>query len=65
MVTPAPIGLDATANKSKSGKKKRNNFEGEEILKGSYEIICPTPEDREGLLVSIDGNMQHLQHPAY
>ena len=65
IVTPSPIGLDATINKPKPVKKRAKNFEGEEMLRGSYEIICPTPEDREGLLVSIDGNIQNLLLRAY
>jgi hypothetical protein len=58
IVTPPSTHLEAaerTSKKSKSGKKRGRTFEGEEILKGLYEVACPTAEDREALLISIDG----------
>jgi hypothetical protein len=57
VVTPSG-NLESTerSSKTKSGKKRARNFEGEEILKKSYEIICPTLEDRNAMLISVDGN---------
>src|SRR5258708_22005330 len=58
VVTPPSTNLETverSPNKTKSGKKRARNFEGEEIFQRSYEVICPTLEDREAILISIDG----------
>ena len=58
MVISPPSDLEVPeipSNKTKSGRKRARNFEGEEILKTPSEIICPMPEDREVVLISVDG----------
>jgi len=67
VVTPPSTNLETIerSNKTKSGKKRARNFEGEEIFQRSCGIICPTLEDREAILISIDGNNAISPIPPY
>lgn len=44
-----------STSKSKSGKKRARNYEGDEVFNVSREVAYPTTEDGEVLLNSIDG----------
>ena len=46
---------EGLSSKTKNGKKRARNFEGDKIFKASREVICPTPEDQDILLKSING----------
>lgn len=50
-------GLKGNEQVRKS-KKRNRNFEGDEILKGSKEALCQTPEDEQILLESLEGILQ-------
>ncbi|KAI0650589.1 rRNA processing/ribosome biogenesis-domain-containing protein [Trametes meyenii] len=40
--------------RSKKGKKRARGYEGDEVFKVGRKIICPTPEEGDLLLVSVD-----------
>lgn len=46
---------DTNATKSRKGKKRARGYEGDEVFKVSREILCPTKEDGESLLLTLDG----------
>ncbi|KAJ3907656.1 rRNA processing/ribosome biogenesis-domain-containing protein [Lentinula edodes] len=41
-------------NKSKKGRKRARNYEGDELFKASGDAICPTTDDVKSLLISCD-----------
>lgn len=51
--------------KTKNGKKRARNFEGDEIFKASREVICPTSEDQDILLKSINGMLTKFSTCIY
>ncbi|KAJ3935036.1 MAG: rRNA processing/ribosome biogenesis-domain-containing protein [Lentinula lateritia] len=43
-----------SANRSKKGRKRARNYEGDELFKASGDVICPTIDDVKSLLISCD-----------
>ncbi|KAF9478150.1 hypothetical protein BDN70DRAFT_880303 [Pholiota conissans] len=43
-----------SSSKSKNGKKRTRNYEGDEVFKTPRQIVCPTTEEENILLFSID-----------
>ncbi|KAJ3883848.1 rRNA processing/ribosome biogenesis-domain-containing protein [Lentinula edodes] len=41
-------------NKSKKGRKRARNYEGDELFKASGDVICPTTDNVKSLLISCD-----------
>jgi hypothetical protein len=54
-ILPQPSGGLKGNEQVRKGKKRNRNFEGDEILKGSKEALCQTPEDEQILLKSLEG----------
>ncbi|KIJ56927.1 hypothetical protein M422DRAFT_23065 [Sphaerobolus stellatus SS14] len=48
---------------SKKGKKRARGYEGDEIFKVGPTVLCPTPEDRQVVLVSLDALDPLIQNP--
>ncbi|GLB33999.1 putative rRNA processing/ribosome biogenesis [Lyophyllum shimeji] len=53
----------ASAQKGKKGKKRARDYQGDEIFKLSREVICPTPEDGQVLLVALEVMRLLLRNP--
>ncbi|KAI9056538.1 hypothetical protein FKP32DRAFT_1599270 [Trametes sanguinea] len=45
---------DSGVGRSKKGKKRARGYEGDEVFKVGREIVCPTAEEGEILLVAVD-----------
>lgn len=44
-----------SSSKSRSGKKRTRNFDGEEVFsKRSHQVICPTSDEGNSFLVTLD-----------
>ncbi|KAF8165502.1 rRNA processing/ribosome biogenesis-domain-containing protein [Crassisporium funariophilum] len=54
---------EASSSKSKKGKKRARNFEGDEVFKVSRKVVCPTMEEGEVLLTSIDVTRYLFRNP--
>ncbi|KAL7282519.1 hypothetical protein ACG7TL_003990 [Trametes sanguinea] len=50
---------EGVAGRSKKGKKRARGYEGDEVFKVGREIVCPTAEEGEVLLVAVDV-LEHL-----
>jgi hypothetical protein len=50
-----PTDNEPSSSKSKSGKKRARNYEGDEVFKTQYQTACPTAKEEQILLTSIDG----------
>ncbi|KAF8204795.1 rRNA processing/ribosome biogenesis-domain-containing protein [Pholiota molesta] len=49
-----PTDNEPSSSKSKSGKKRARNYEGDEVFKTRYQTACPTAKEEQILLTSID-----------
>ncbi len=47
--------VSASVGKSRKGKKRARGYEGDEVFKTTREITCPTKEDGEIILTSLEG----------
>lgn len=45
----------ANSTKNRKGKKRARGYEGDEVFKASRDILCPTRDDGEVVLVAVDG----------
>ena len=50
----------STAASSKKGKKRARGYEGDEVFKVGRTVLCPSSEDREIILASLDGEKSQL-----